>query len=413
MSEYIETVIVGGGQAGLSISYYLTQKACPHIVLEQSPQASNAWRNQRWDSFTLVTPNWQIRLPGAEYQGNKPDGFMTRDEIVTYLERYVERFNLPVHYGIQVTAVEQNSSKAGYIVKTSSGMFSATNVVVATGLFQRPKIPSFSIAFPAEIKQLHSSEYRNPEALPVGAVLVVGSGQSGCQIAEELYQSGIKVYLCVSSAGRIPRRYRGKDITWWINKMGSYERTVDKLPSPKAKFKGNPHLSGKGGGHSLNLHQFARDGVVLLGRIQGVHGGKITLAADLKENLAKADKFEVDLLKEIDDYIEKNGLDIPKENLLNLRDGYDMEEILELDLKSIGVTSVIWAMGYKFDFSLVHLSVLDSDGYPIHKRGLTNYPGLYLLGLPWLHTVKSGLLSGVGEDAAFIASKIVAQQQKK
>ncbi|MEH1842093.1 MAG: NAD(P)-binding domain-containing protein [Nostoc sp.] len=413
MSEYIETVIVGGGQAGLSISYYLTQQACQHIVLEQSPQASNAWRNQRWDSFTLVTPNWQIRLPGAEYQGHEPDGFMTRNEIVTYLERYVERFNLPVRYGIQVTAVEQNFTKVGYIVKTSSGIFSTTNVVVATGLFQRPKIPSFSITLPAQIKQLHSSEYRNPEGLPVGAVLVVGSGQSGCQIAEELYQTGIKVYLCVSSAGRIPRRYRGKDITWWIDKMGSYEQTVDKLPSPKAKFKGNPHLSGKGGGHTLNLHQFARDGVVLLGRIQSVYDGKIVLAGDLKENLAKADKFEVDLLKDIDDCIEKNGLDIPKENLLNLRDGYDSEEILELDLKSSEVTSVIWAIGYKFDFSLIHLPILDSDGYPIHKRGLTNYPGLYLLGLPWLHTVKSGLLLGVGEDAAFIASKIVAQEQKK
>lgn len=211
------------------------------------------------------------------------------------------------------------------------------------------------------------------------------------------------------SSGRAPRRYRGKDCTWWLDQLGFYQRTVDQLPSPKAKFAGNPHVSGKGGGHTLNLHQFARDGVTLLGRIAGAQGGKVILAPDLKENLEKADKLEADLVKGIDDFIAKNGLDAPQETLLQLRDGYEVEVITELDLTAAGITIVIWTMGYKFDFSWVRLPVFDVDGYPVQQRGVTPYAGLYFLGLHWLHTIKSGLLFGVGEDAAHIASHITAR----
>jgi putative flavoprotein involved in K+ transport len=282
-------------------------------------------------------------------------------------------------------------------------------VVIATGLYQQPKIPPFSINLPSEIHQLHSSEYRNSEALPDGPVLVVGSAQSGCQIAEELYQSGRKVYLSVSSAGRLPRRYRGKDVTWWFEEMGFTKRTVDKLPSPKAKFTGSAHGTGKDGGHTINLHQFTRDGVVLLGHIQSVHEDRIVLATDLKENLAKADKLEADIVKQVDEYVEKNGLDAPIETLPELRDGYETDLIPELDLKSVGITNVIWATGYKFDFSLVKLPAFDEDGYPVQKRGVTDYPGLYFIGLPFLHTMKSGLLAGVGDDAAYVASVIATR----
>ena len=208
-----------------------------------------------------------------------------------------------------------------------------------------------------------------------------------------------------------PRRYRGKDITWWLGKIGSNEVTVDKLPSPRAKFGASPQVSGKDGGHTLNLHQFARDGVVLLGHMEAVQGGKITLVPDLKESLAKTDKFEADMLKRIDDYIEKNGLDVPGETLPELQDGYDAEVITELDVQSAGITSVIWATGYKFDFGLVRLPVLDGDGYPVQKRGVTDYPGLYFVGLPWLYTAQSGLLFGVGDDAASIVSDIAGKEQ--
>jgi putative flavoprotein involved in K+ transport len=407
----IDTLIVGGGQAGLATSYYLVQQGRPHLVLEQAAQAGNAWRNGRWDSFTLVTPNWSVRLPGAEYQGEDPHGFMSRDELVAHFEGYVERFNLPVQYGVRVTGVEPKPGGQGYYVKTTGAMFEADNVVVATGLFQRPRLPALGAGSPQQMLQLHSSQYRNPQALPPGAVLVVGSAQSGCQIAEELYQAGRQVYLCVGSAGRVPRRYRGKDMYEWLSLSGFLDRTADMLPSPAARFAGNPHLSGTRGGHNLNLHQFARDGVVLLGRLREAHIGSIRLAPDLKENLARADKFEAEIVKLVDGYIQKAGLDAPEDHLPELRDGYDAEVIDELDLKSAGITSIIWATGYAFDFSLVKLLVLDNDGYPVQKRGVTAFPGLYFLGLHWLHTMKSGLLIGVGDDAAYVASHIVTGEK--
>lgn len=409
MSTHIETVIVGGGQAGLAVSYYLSQQDRPHIVLEQASQAANAWRNHRWDSFTLNTPNWQSVLPGAEIPGEDPNGFLTRGEIVAYFEKYVERFHLPVRYGVHVEAVVPNESDDGYVVETSIGRFESKNVVIATGLYQMPKRPALGAEIPPEIKQLHSDEYRNPESLPDGAVLVVGSGQSGAQIAEELYQSGRQVYLSVSRAGRVPRRYRGRDANWWQDKMGAYERTVDQLPSPQAKFASKPQISGKDGGHTINLHQFVRDGVTLLARIQGVIEGTVVLAQDLKENLARSDKFEADFAKTVDEFIVKNGIDAPEEALPALRDGYEIAEARGLNLRAANITSVIWATGYSFDFSMVRLPILDSDGYPIQKRGITDYPGLYFVGLPWLHNARSGLLFGTAQDAAYIASTINAE----
>jgi len=403
MTEHMDTIIVGGGQGGLSTSYHLLRQEREHVILEQADKAAKAWR-ERWDSFTLITPNWTIRLPGAEYQGDDPDGFMAREEVVAYFDEYIERFDLPIRFGIQVTSVEP--IEAGYLVSTDEAEFEAANVVIATGLYQQPRIPPFSTHLPSAIRQLHSSEYRNPEALPDGAVLVVGSAQSGCQIAEELYLAGRKVYLSVSGAGRLPRRYRGKDVTWWFDEMGIADRTVDLLPSPAAKFAGSAHGTGKDGGHTINLHQFARDGVVLLGHIQSVQEDRIVLAPDLKESLANADKLEVDIVKQVDEYIEKIGLDAPIETIPELRDGYEAELILEVDLKSVGITSVIWATGYKFDFSLVKLPAFDEDGYPVQKRGVTEYPGLYFVGLPFLHTLKSGLLFGVGDDAAHVVSAI-------
>ena len=406
MTEQIDTIIVGAGQAGLSTSYYLMQQNREHIILEQADWVAVAWRH-RWDSFTLITPNRTVRLPGAEYQGYFPDGFMARDEVIAYFEEYVEQFKMPVRYSTRMTSVEP--VEAGYLVSTDKGEFEAANVVIATGMYQQPRIPLFGANLSAEIDQLHSHDYRNSQALPPGAVLVVGSAQSGCQIAEELYQEGRKVYLSVGRAGRLPRRYRGKDITWWLEEIGFTDKTIDKFPSPKVKFAGSAHGTGKDGGHTINLHQFAKDGVVLLGHIQSIQEDQILLAPDLKENLANADNGEAEIIKGIDTYIEESGLDVPEETLPELKDGYEVEVISELDLKSAGITSVIWATGFKFDFSMVKLPVFDEDGYPVQKRGVTEYPGLYFIGLPFLHNLKSGILAGVGDDAAHVASAIAAR----
>jgi putative flavoprotein involved in K+ transport len=410
--ECIDTLIIGGGQAGLATSFCLKKQGREHIVLERADRPGAAWQ-QRWDSFTLVTPNWAFRLPGVEHPGDDRDGFMPRDEILRVFERYAASQKLPVRLGVDVTVVAPLVGRPGYLVRTvSAGTigsdFEAQNVVVATGMYQRPKIPAFSSALPTDILQLHSGQYRNPASLPPGAVLVVGSGQSGCQIAEELYMNGRRVYHSIGSAGRAPRRYRGKDTYEWLVLAGFFDRTPDMLPSPKARFAPDPHLSGAGGGHTLNLHRFARDGVTLLGHLRGAADGRLDVAPDLHESLSKADQFEAQLVKLIDGYIAKKCLDAPEERLPELRDGFDQAVITDLDVRNAGITSVIWAAGYRLDFSWVKVPTFDEDGYPVQQRGVTRYPGLYFVGLPWLHTRKSGLLLGVGEDAEYVASRIAA-----
>lgn len=408
--ERIETIIIGGGQAGLAVSYWLQQYGREHLVLEASDRPAQAWR-QRWDSFTLVTPNWCFQLSGAEYAGNDPDGFMPRDEIIATFERYVADYSLPVRFGAAVAAVEPLAERPGYLVRTQDGEFEAANAVIATGLYQRPKIPAFAAGLPGDVLQLHSGQYRHPGSLPPGAVLVVGSGQSGCQIAEELYRSGRQVYLSIGGTGRGPRRYRGHDIFHWLIWTRFLDRTPDMLPSSKARFTPNPQVSGAGGGHDLNLHQFARDGVTLLGHVRGGGDGALAVAADRNESLAKSEQTTAMLIKMIDGFIAKTGMDAPEEHLPELRDGYSGPEITELNLAASGITSVIWAAGYTFDFDLVKLPVLDGDRLPLAPRGVTDYPGLYFVGLPWLYKQKSGLLMGVGEDAAYLAAHIAARER--
>jgi len=407
----IDTVVVGGGQAGLAISYYLKQEGREHVVLEKASAVANAWRNQRWDSFTLVTPNFQVRMPGAEYNGNDPYGFMTLAEVVKYFDDYVERFALPVRCGIEVFRVEKIFE--GYLVSTSDGDYDADNVVIATGLYQWPKIPKFSERIPSEILQIHSMGYKNPSSLPNGAVLVIGTGQSGAQIAEELYQSGRNVFLSIGSAGRVPRRYRGREINDWFTQMGMFDTDVEQLKSPQDKFAPHPQISGKNGGETLNLHQFARDRVVLLGHVRDARNGHLVIAPDLKETLAKVDQFETNALKMIDDYVVRTGVNAPTETLPQLSDGYAQKIITDFDLKDAGISTILWAIGYDFDFSLVRLPVVDTDGYPLQKRGVTEYEGLYFLGMPWLHSRRSGILFGVGDDAAYLAAHIATHGHER
>jgi putative flavoprotein involved in K+ transport len=326
MKQYwdFDTMIIGGGQAGLSVSYHLKLEGRDHIVLEQAAQAANTWRNHRWDSFTLNNPNWQSQLQGAGIPGKDPDGFLSRHELVSYFEKYIEQNRLPLRYETLVFTVTAVAD--GYAVETSAGTFRARNVVVATGVCQKPRIPQFKGALSPDIRQLHSDSYRNPDSLPAGAVLVVGSAQSGAQIAEELYQSGRKVYLSVCRSGRMPRRYRGRDINWWRNALGLYERTVDQLASLREKVGSYAHVSGTKGGHTLNLHRFASDGVTLLGRVTELDSTTVKLARDLHKNLAAADQLEANLVARIDSYIEKHELAIPREMLPQFTGGFAQPE---------------------------------------------------------------------------------------
>lgn len=404
--EKIETIIIGGGQAGLATGYHLKGFGREHIIFEASDIPAHVWRDDRWNSFTLVLPNWTFRLPGAYYDGDDPDGFLPKDEIIAYFRRYVEKFDFPLQFNTTVTEVVPIES-GGFRVTANEKAYQAKNVVIATGSFQKPKIPAFSADIPKNILQLHSGHYRNPEGLPNGAVLIVGSGQSGMQIGEELVQSGRTVYLSAGFTPRAPRRYRGRDIIAWLDEIGFMSMPVEKLPSPKARLIGNPHLSGKDGGHSLSLHQFARDGVKLLGHIEGVQDDSLKFKPDLKETLAKMDKSEKDIVAMVDNYIEANGIEAPKEALPDLQDGYSAEEITELDLKAANINTIIWAMGYTSDYSLVKLPVIDEDGFPVTQSGATQYPGLYFVGMNWLSTRKSVTLFGMNEDAESIVADMM------
>jgi putative flavoprotein involved in K+ transport len=408
----IETVVIGGGQAGLATSYYLTQHGHEHIILEQADRIANAWRERSWDSLTLVTPNSAFRMPGNEHGIDHPSGFMPLDDIILFFEDYVKKFNLPVVYNTKVLSVAGHADGT-YMLKTNGEVYVAKNVVIATGFYQNPKIPSVANNLSIAIKQMHSSAYRRPSSVPEGAVLVVGSGQSGGQIAEELLQAGRKVFLCVGTAGRAPRRYRGKDIIEWLNIVGLFDLTPEQLPPGMGKFDGIPHLTGAQGGHTINLHQFAKDGITLLGHLRFAENDKVMLATDLHNSLQVVDGFEKDVTQAIDEYIRSNSLDIPAEALPQLEHGYHQPLLEELDLSKEGINTIIWATGYTFDYSMVKLSVLDGDGFPIQSHGVTKFPGLYFVGMPWMPSEKSGFLLGVGESARHIAAEIVMQPDFK
>jgi putative flavoprotein involved in K+ transport len=408
MVEKIESVIIGGGQAGLSLSHFLSQAGREHIVLEKSPQVADAWRNRRPDSFTLVSPNWTFRLPGAEYADSEPEGFMAKVEIVRRFEQFERNNRPPVSYSTQVTRVQPIENRYRYRISAGDVIYESRNVILATGMNQRVKIPPFAAQIPQDIVQISADAYCNPQILPPGAVLVVGSAQSGSQFASELHEAGRKVYLSTSSAGRLPRRYRGIDGFDWLTKVGFFDRTPSMLNSPKDRFFGSPHLSGKAGGREINLHEFSREGIVLLGHARGYEDGKLLLAPDLPENLAKADGFAANIIKLVDAYILQNAVDAPREEVMILDDGFRAPIIRSLDLAAEGVNTIVWATGYSMDHSLVQLPLLDEYGYPAADRGVTRYPGLYILGLNFMNKFKSGFLMGIGESAQYLAEAICA-----
>ncbi len=405
--ESTETVIIGGGQAGLSTSYYLQQAGREHLVLERADRVADAWRSGRWDSFTLVTPNWAFRLPGAQYDGADPEAFMEREEVLTRFDRYLERYALPVRTRTKVTAVERDDG--GFRVSTPDGALRAQHVVIATGWEQLPKVPPAGARTSTDILQLHSSAYRNPDALPPGAVLVVGSAQSGAQIAEELCHRGRDVYLSIGATGRMPRRYRGKDaFDWILNGIKLFDIPRDRFPVPAEHFT-PPHVSGAKGGHTLNLHQFAREGMHLLGHLRGIDGAIARFEPDLHRCLVASDAFETQVTKMIDRCILDHGFEAPLEALPHLDDGFAQPVVEQIDLAAEGIGTVIWATGYRRDFGMVKFPVLGGNGWPIQKLGTTAVPGLYFVGMPWMPGIKPVTLAGVGEHAAYIAGQITAR----
>jgi len=409
-TEHVETVIIGGGHAGLTMSYSLSQLGREHVILERG-RVGERWRSERWDSFHFQFPNWTIELPGYKYQCDNPDDFAPGHEVVRFLDHYAALIKAPVRCGVTVTSLEHGSRPGRYLIHTQDETIEAANVVVATGPFQRPVIPPVSAQVPPDVFQVDSSKYRNPDQLPPGAVLVVGAGSSGCQIAEELIESGHKVYLSVGRHRRVPRRYCGQDFSWWSSAMGIMDQTVDRLPSPEAKNWPSPLLTPANGGHDVDLRRMAAGGVTLLGRLQSVSGTRLIIAPDLKESLAKGDVWFTDYKKSVDDYVTKTGMNVPEDR--HSDEGVaEPDEIsrplLELDLKAAGITSIVWATGFRNDFGWVKLPIFNATGEPVHRRGVTSFPGIYFLGLRWLYKRKSFFLimAGPAEDAAYIAEHI-------
>jgi putative flavoprotein involved in K+ transport len=410
-TERVDVVIVGGGQAGLAMSYYLTALCRSHVVLEQG-RIAESWRSRRWDSLRLIAPNWSLRLPGFAYPGNDSDGFMGKDEVVHHLDTYARSFTAPVQEGLRVIAIECDGADAGFVVQTETEPYEATQVVIATGALQRPRVPVWAAVLPASITQVVPYDYRNPQLLPPGAVLVVGSGQTGCQIAEELVRAGRPVFLAMSRSWWLPRRYRGRDASAWLRALGWMQRTVTELPPGVRTGQANPQLTGGDGGHDINAHTLARERVRLLGRLQGIRDGKAFFAPDLATTLAWGDQQARKFLHDIDDHIRQHSLEAPAADWpseLDATESLAQEAPAELNLAEAGVSTVIWATGYRPDLGWVGLPFLDEEGYPFQRRGVTCVPGLYILGLDWLHTAGSGIFHGVGDDAAYLGAQLARQ----
>ena len=405
MKRHLHTIIIGGGQAGLSASYYLKKAGIEHVVFDRG-NIGDTWR-KRWDSFCLVTPNWCCKLPAFDYDGDDPDGFMLRDEIVDYVERFAESFSPPYQSGVDVRLVSLEGDGPIFLVETSEGSFTAQNCIVATGTHQYPKIPVWDSKFPDSVTRLHTADYKNPMLVKDGGVLIVGSGQSGCQLADDLMKAGRDVHMCVGNAGRVPRRYRGRDILEWDEVTGFFDLVVDDHPKGhNVRFQPHPHMTGRDGGRTIDLRQFASQGVHLHGRLLDVTGSTVHFEDNLAASLEHADEFCRQNMEDIDEYIEKSGIMAPEPDLQTVN-WHPMEPRTHLDLEEAGIATVIYATGFRRDFSWLNLPVLDESGYPRYARGVTEIPGLYFVGLHWMHTQGSGLFYGVGKDAQHVVNHLM------
>ncbi|TYC54088.1 MSMEG_0569 family flavin-dependent oxidoreductase [Rhodobacterales bacterium] len=414
----IPVVIVGGGQAGLSASYHLCRSNIEHVVLERY-RFAHQWRENRWDSFCLVTPNWQCRLPGfsygADYGGADPNGFMLKDEIVDYLEAFVKSFDPPLKEGVTVTDVRRRDD-GRFVVETETEegdlTYVAEQVVIASGGYDIPVIPPYAAEIDPAIVQIQAGDYRNPDQLPDGSVLVVGSGQSGVQIMEDLKIAGRQVHLAVGSAPRSPREYRGRDATDWLYDMGHYALTIRDHPLGEAvKEKTNHYMTGRDGGHEIDLRKFALEGVRLYGSMTGASRTEATFASDLEKNLDDADASYVGIREVIDRYIAENGIDAPEEPRFQ-KVWRPQTEPAALDFAREKISAVVWAIGFRPDYSWLNVDVLNDRGRPVFDRGVCEVEGIYFLGLGWLNTWGSGRFLGVAEDAEYLCGHIEALHRR-
>jgi len=401
------TVIIGGGQAGLAMSRSLTDRGVDHVVLERG-QVGERWRSERWDSLRLLTPNWQTRLPGWTYRGSDPDGFMTRAEVIAYLEAYAGSFPAPVENGVTVTSVTREDDE--YRVETTRGSWSAANAVIATGHCDRPHVPGFAAQLPSAIRQLTPTAYRNPSGLPEGGVLVVGASATGIQLAEEIHASGRAVTLAVGKHTRLPRRYRGRDIQWWLERVGIWDESERDVRSiDDARHEPSLQLIGSPEHRSLDLGMLQGQGVRLVGRAGGVEGDRIGFRDDLAQAMVAADARLRRLLRRIDDFVDANGMAGEVSPPDPIRWLSPPPAPSTLDLGREGIRTVLWATGFRRAYPWLRVPVLDDRGEIRHREGVTPYAGLYVLGLQFLRTRKSSFIDGVGADAAYLADRITAR----
>lgn len=414
----LDTVIVGAGQAGLGLSYFLKQDDRKHVVFERG-RIGESWLSKRWDSFKLNTLNFMNVLPGLPYTGTEPDGFWGQDELVGYFQRYIDHFQLPVRTGITVISIERVEDQDLFIVKTrTDGRIEESvlsrSIVIASGIQQTPKYPQIRSRMPSNITQLHTADYRSATVLPPGAIVVVGSGQSGCQIAEDLLSAGRTVYLCTSKVGRVPRRYRGRDILEWWLAMKFLDVTFTNLDDKSITNAPQPQASGLGRyGHTISLQHLAHQGAEILGYLLDIDAGTLYLSDDAAAHVRFADEFSQIWKNRIDAYLEQAGITPPpiEDDPADTPDPHAecVSPLRRLNLSEAKVSTIIWATGFTGDFSWIRLPVFDAEGKPIHQRGVSPLRGLYFIGFPWLNSRKSGIIYGIEEDAQYIASKIAQQ----
>jgi len=403
LAEKIDTLVVGGGQAGIAMSEHLSNCNVPHLVLERH-RIAERWRSERWDSLVANGPAWHDRLPGMEFADFDPDAFPSKERIADYLVAYADMINAPIRCGVEVREVRRNVGHPGFRVETSGGVIEANNVVAATGSFQIPVIPDL-VPADAEITQIHSSAYRNPDQLPEGAVLVVGAGSSGAQIADELLLSGKSVYLSVGPHDLPPRSYRGRDFVWWLGVLGKWDAVTMEPGMEHVTIA----VSGARGGHTVDFRRLARQGITLVGRTESFKNNVMYFATDLADNIARGNAYTLSLLDEADAYVVRNGLDFPEEPEVRKVEPDPpcvTNPVLELDLTEVGITSILWATGFDVDYSWLKVDAFDKEGKPKHERGISAEAGIYFLGLPWQSRRGSSFIWGVWHDAKFLADQI-------
>jgi putative flavoprotein involved in K+ transport len=401
-----EVVVVGAGQAGIAMSEHLSSHGVAHLVLERD-RIAERWRSRRWDSLVANGPAWHDRFPGQEFNIDQ-DAFATKEQVADYFVSYAEKIDAPIRTGVEVTSVRKVGGGAGFRIETSDGPIEARFVVAATGAFQKPVIPPV-IPERAGIPQIHSNSYRNPQQLPDGAVLVIGAGSSGVQIADELRQSGRQVYLAVGPHDRPPRAYRGRDFCWWLGVLGKWDAAAPPVGAEHVTIA----VSGAHGGHTVDFRALAATGITLLGMAKEYDDGVIRFAPDLRTNIADGDANYLSMLDEADAYVVRNGLDLPEEpqaRTLGPDPDCVTDPVLELDLGAAGVASIIWATGFGFDYSWLQVDAFDENGKPKHQRGVSTEPGVYFLGLPWQSRRGSSFIWGVWHDAKYLADQIAIQR---